>query len=227
MDLASYRNIVVLTGAGISQAAGLPTYRSAGGLWSDPGLARLSDVRRSPPAASGVRHVLEVPPRDLGVGRPRRTARWRRSSARATAGFDHHPERRRTAPARRLAPRLQYHGTLARWHCETCGVSSSRPMATSRPLQPADAPLRRAVWRLIPPEAGSPPSGHCGYDLFVAIGTSGTGGRRPASCAASSTAPHPAQPRDRRRGPRLLRRVPRRHRRRAGRPAVRGVTSAG
>ena len=39
-----YRNVVVLTGAGISQAAGLPTYRGAGGLWSNPDLAALADV---------------------------------------------------------------------------------------------------------------------------------------------------------------------------------------
>jgi NAD-dependent deacetylase len=33
--LHDYRRIVVLTGAGISVASGLPTYRGAGGLWTD------------------------------------------------------------------------------------------------------------------------------------------------------------------------------------------------
>src|SRR5687767_2992129 len=42
--LAGYRRIVVLTGAGISHGAGLPTYRGAGGLWSDPRLAELSQA---------------------------------------------------------------------------------------------------------------------------------------------------------------------------------------
>src|SRR5689334_20375467 len=44
MALGDYRNIVVLTGAGISQAAGLPTYRGPGGLWNDPAKVALSDV---------------------------------------------------------------------------------------------------------------------------------------------------------------------------------------
>src|SRR5437867_2335817 len=42
--LSGYRNIVVLTGAGISRAAGLPTYRGPGGLWNDPSKIALSDA---------------------------------------------------------------------------------------------------------------------------------------------------------------------------------------
>ncbi|HEY6725432.1 MAG TPA: NAD-dependent deacylase [Polyangiaceae bacterium] len=34
IPLANYRQIVVLTGAGISVASGLPTYRGAGGIWN-------------------------------------------------------------------------------------------------------------------------------------------------------------------------------------------------
>ena len=43
-DFGGYRNIVVLTGAGISRAAGLPTYRGPGGLWNDPAKIALSNV---------------------------------------------------------------------------------------------------------------------------------------------------------------------------------------
>ncbi len=37
-----YKNVVVLTGAGVSTASGLPTYRGAGGLWAEPDTARFS-----------------------------------------------------------------------------------------------------------------------------------------------------------------------------------------
>jgi len=38
--VADYRHIVLLTGAGISAASGLPTYRGAGGLWTTHNVAQ-------------------------------------------------------------------------------------------------------------------------------------------------------------------------------------------
>lgn len=40
-----YKRVVVLTGAGVSTASGLPTYRGQGGLWSDPETARFTTPR--------------------------------------------------------------------------------------------------------------------------------------------------------------------------------------
>jgi NAD-dependent deacetylase len=34
INVGDYRRIVVLTGAGVSAASGLPTYRGTGGLWN-------------------------------------------------------------------------------------------------------------------------------------------------------------------------------------------------
>jgi NAD-dependent SIR2 family protein deacetylase len=39
LDLTHYRQIVFLTGAGISAASGLRTYRGPGGLWKDEDVA--------------------------------------------------------------------------------------------------------------------------------------------------------------------------------------------
>lgn len=40
-----YKRIVVLTGAGVSVASGLPTYRGAGGLWTKPDTVKLSTLQ--------------------------------------------------------------------------------------------------------------------------------------------------------------------------------------
>lgn len=44
IDLARYQNVVVLTGAGVSAASGLPTYRGAGGLWEKDEVAALGTL---------------------------------------------------------------------------------------------------------------------------------------------------------------------------------------
>ena len=43
-DPRAYRNVVVLTGAGVSVASGIRPYRGPGGLWNDATLARLADI---------------------------------------------------------------------------------------------------------------------------------------------------------------------------------------
>lgn len=44
LQLDSYKNIVILTGAGISVASGLRTYRGPGGIWEEGDTARVSHV---------------------------------------------------------------------------------------------------------------------------------------------------------------------------------------
>ena len=57
LDSSSHRRIVVLTGAGISVASGLPPYRGPGGLWTmNPKLRALDDaeaIQRDPMAVGG------------------------------------------------------------------------------------------------------------------------------------------------------------------------------
>lgn len=43
--LSAARRTVVLSGAGLSKASGIPTYRDAGGLWTEGGNLKFSDVR--------------------------------------------------------------------------------------------------------------------------------------------------------------------------------------
>jgi NAD-dependent deacetylase len=48
LNLESYRRIFILTGAGVSVASGLPTYRGPGGLWNDADIARIVEAENLP-----------------------------------------------------------------------------------------------------------------------------------------------------------------------------------
>lgn len=180
MTLAGYRSIVVLTGAGISQSAGLPTYRGPGGLWTDPELERLSDVealreRRTDACTMFWRFrqsILKAEPT---------------AAHRALAAFE-----ARLPPATRFLLITQnvdglhqragsqrvceYHGTLMRWRCEVCG-DEGEPPGDDVPLHCGVIMRPAAVLfgEMIPPRAEHTASralNDC--DLFVSIGTSGT-----------------------------------------------------
>ena len=53
-DLSGFRRVVFLTGAGVSVASGLPTYRGPGGLWERDEIARLVDARYLPDSLPGL-----------------------------------------------------------------------------------------------------------------------------------------------------------------------------
>jgi NAD-dependent deacetylase len=180
MDLASYRNIVVLTGAGISQAAGLPTYRGPGGLWTDPELEKLSDV--SALTTQRVQACTMFWRFRQSIAKVAPTA-----AHRALAAFEERlPESasyllitqnvdglHQRAGSRRVC---EYHGSLARWRCEVCRTEleppdSDVPVCCGQLMRPAAV----LFGELIPPEAEMAAKyalREC--DLFVAIGTSGT-----------------------------------------------------
>jgi NAD-dependent deacetylase len=48
LDVSPYRNIVILTGAGVSAASGLGTYRGPGGLWEQADIARIAHADNLP-----------------------------------------------------------------------------------------------------------------------------------------------------------------------------------
>jgi len=48
IDIAEYQNLFILTGAGVSVASGLSTYRGPGGLWEKADVARIADARNLP-----------------------------------------------------------------------------------------------------------------------------------------------------------------------------------
>lgn len=180
MELASYRNIVVLTGAGMSQSAGLPTYRGPGGLWSDPELAKLSHAgallsHRRDACTMFWRFrnaVQQVAPtaahRALAVfeGRLPATTKF----LLVTQNVDGLHQR---AGSQKVC---EYHGTLARWRCEICKAvveppDGDPPVHCKLVMRP-DAVL---FGELIPVDAELVTKRALrDCDLFVSIGTSGT-----------------------------------------------------
>ena len=178
VSLASYRNIVVLTGAGISQAAGLPTYRGPGGVWNDPEKIALADVtamRTRRREACAMLWQLYQSAREV-----KPTA-----AHRALAAFEE-----RLSPATNFLLVTQnvdglhqaagnkrvceFHGTLSRWRCDTCGVEQEPPAAAAH----CDQPMRPCVVLFgedIPVDAEHAATRALrDCDLFVAIGTSGS-----------------------------------------------------
>jgi NAD-dependent deacetylase len=180
VTLASYRNIVVLTGAGISQAAGLPTYRGAGGLWSDPELAALSDVsalttRRT--EACGMFWKFRTAIAGVAPTAAHRALAAFERALPADAKFliitQNVDGLHQRAGSQRVC---EYHGTLQRWRCEACALEHEPP-AGDPPIHCGALMRPSAVLfgELIPPDAERAAKialRDC--DLFVAVGTSGT-----------------------------------------------------
>jgi NAD-dependent deacetylase len=120
----AHRCIVVLTGAGISASAGLPTYRGPGGLWSDAEVRALAETSALATRRDDVRNAW--------WSMRRATRRVEPSAAhRALAAFE------AALPAtsrflvvtqnvdglhRRAGSRsvVEIHGDLEHWRCEPC-----------------------------------------------------------------------------------------------------------
>ena len=178
---SSYKRIVVLTGAGISHSAGLPTYRGPGGLWSDPKLAALSDTSAFRTHRTDVTDMFWKFRRAIGECEPT-------LAHRALAAFEEKlpagaelqiitqniDSLHQRAGSRRVC---EYHGTLARWHCEVCGHEESPADAETPPSHCGERmrPSVVAFGEMIPVEAErTAKTALRDCDLFVAIGTSGT-----------------------------------------------------
>lgn len=174
------RNIVILTGAGISAESGIDTFRGGGGLWEnhrvedvatpeafirDPGLVhRFYDARRSA--------IQEKVPNEAHHALARLDAQWNGDLLIATQNVDDLHER---AGTRRL---LHMHGEHLMAWCMLCDIRSPwRGPLIERPPCPvcgARALRPDIVWfGEMPYRMGEIHSALARADLFVSIGTSG------------------------------------------------------
>jgi NAD-dependent deacetylase len=179
--MPAFRNIVILTGAGISAESGLATFRAADGLWEDhrvedvatpeafvrdPELVhRFYDARRA--------RLDEVEPNAAHVALARLDSEWPGELLIVTQNVDDLHER---AGAKRL---LHMHGELTSGWCRACdgrfawsgrmGVSASCPEC-----QVAGQVRPDIVWfGEMPYDMERIDEALAKADLFVSIGTSG------------------------------------------------------
>jgi NAD-dependent deacetylase len=178
MGPAGYRNIVVLTGAGISQAAGLPTYRGPGGLWNDPSKIALSNAaalatRRD--EACAMFWDLYQSARGVTPTAAHRALAAYEEQLPAGTNFllitQNVDGLHQAAGSKRVC---EYHGSLARWRCLECGAEQMLPESPAHcgiPMRPCAVLFGEEI----PAEAEHAAKRALrDCDLFVAIGTSGT-----------------------------------------------------
>ena len=178
--MADLRNIVVLTGAGISAESGIDTFRSDGGLWEQH---RVEDVAtpegfaRDPDLVLGFydqrRAALgAVEPNAAHDALARLDAQWPGELLIVTQNVDDLHER---AGARRI---LHMHGELKSALCTSCEMRSpwNAPMSDYPPCPVCRAPTLRpdVVWfGEMPHQMDRIYAALRDADLFVSIGTSG------------------------------------------------------
>jgi NAD-dependent deacetylase len=128
---SDYKNIVVLTGAGLSRSAGLATYRGPGGLWTDEEKAKMSHVETLRARRTDVCDMFWSF-RDAIVKVAPTIAH------RALAAFEEKLPKDATftiltqnvdglhqaAGSRNVC---ELHGNLRRWRCETCRIDQQPP----------------------------------------------------------------------------------------------------
>ncbi len=165
------KNVVVLTGAGISQAAGLPTYRGPGGLWNDPSKIALSNVealRTRRPEACAMFWELYQSSRDVKPTAAHRALAQHDDILIITQNVD---GLHQAAGSKRVC---EFHGSLARWRCEKCGTEVALPTEPNHCGEPM-RPCAVLFGEEIPAEAEHTAKRALrDCELFVAIGTSGT-----------------------------------------------------
>jgi NAD-dependent deacetylase len=180
-DLASFKRIVILTGAGLSAESGIATFRDAGGIWSK---VRVEDVAtpegfaRDPAQVHAFyntrrRDQITVRPNKAHEALARLETEWGDELLVVTQNIDHLHE---AAGSKRL---LHMHGELAKALCNNCQhrltIVGDLSVATRcDACGRADGMRPDVVWfGEMPYHMEQIDQALAEADLFISIGTSG------------------------------------------------------
>ncbi|MBA4000946.1 NAD-dependent deacylase [Brevundimonas sp.] len=181
------RNLVILTGAGISAESGVPTFRAADGLWLGH---RVEDVatpeafERDPALVQDFynkrrRQLTTVHPNAAHRALAELAARWEGDFLLVTQNVDDlHDRAHAETPAAAGFELIHMHGDLRKARCTASGVVCDWPgdlePAHASPHHPAGRLRPHIVWfGEIPLEMDRIEQALSRCDLFLSIGTSG------------------------------------------------------
>jgi NAD-dependent deacetylase len=186
IDLSRYRQIIVLTGAGVSVASGLPTYRGEGGIWNDidaDQFATSAAIKANPAKVWGFfaemrARVAKVAPSGAHLALAQAESRLRPNQA-LTILTQNVDGLHGLAGSKAV---VELHGSLRRSRCTQCDHARDEDLATS-PRECPKCPRCAAEMRpdivlfdeILPVDAewaAKKALRECG--LFIAVGTSGT-----------------------------------------------------
>lgn len=188
LKLGNYKSIAVLTGAGISVASGLRSYRGPDGLWNDPDTAKLSTVDNFAAEPDAYwkfwgemrKAALEANPNDAHLA----LAKWENNltaNQKLTLITQNIDRLHQRAGSKNVA---ELHGSLFKTRCsnDKCKLASYEDVETHGDGTPkcsnCEAALRPDIvlfGEMLPVDAeylAKKSLRDC--DLFIAIGTSGT-----------------------------------------------------
>jgi NAD-dependent deacetylase len=186
LDLSAYKRIVIMTGAGISVASGLPTYRGVGGLWDTvdvAGHATAAAIEADPTRVwaffAHIRTQLASTRPNAGHLAIARAEERLRPDQTLTVLTQNVDGLHSLAGSKRV---VELHGTLRESRCTRCDYTRAEDLSNSVqecPSCPSCSALMRPSVVLfdepLPVDAEwSSKKSLRDCDLFLAVGTSGT-----------------------------------------------------
>lgn len=126
--LREARRIVSFSGAGLSKASGIPTYRDAGGLWLKDGNLRYSNADALADDPEGFADFWQARQVELARAEPNAAHRALAQLQQLGATVEHITQNVDGLLARAgAAPVHELHGSLQRYRCDACGACELAP----------------------------------------------------------------------------------------------------